>query len=168
MVPIGCPIANTDIYILDRHLQPVPLGVPGELHIGGAGIAQGYLNRPELTAEKFIPSPFSKLPGARLYRTGDLVCCRSDGNLEFLGRMDDQVKIRGFRIELGEVEAVLSDHPAIGETVITAREDQAGDKQLVAYIVPSGTEIPSASELHSFLKKKLPDYMAAFGVCRPG
>ena len=159
VVPIGRPVANTDIYVLDRQLQPVPLGVPGELHIGGAGIAQGYLNRPELTAEKFIPSPFSKQPGARLYRTGDLVCCRSDGNLEFLGRMDDQVKIRGFRIELGEVEAVLSDHPAIRETVITAREDQAGDKQLVAYVVPSGTEIPSTGELHNFLKKKLPDYM---------
>ena len=166
VVPIGRPIANTDVYILDRHLQPVPLGIPGELHIGGAGIAQGYLNRPDLTAEKFIPSPFSKEPGARLYKTGDLVCYRSGATLEFLGRMDDQVKIRGFRIELGEVEAVLSDHPAIRETVITAREDQSGDKQLVAYIVPNATQAPSASELHNFMKKKLPDYMvpSAFAV----
>jgi amino acid adenylation domain-containing protein len=158
-VPIGRPIANTEIYILDGHLQPVPLGVPGELHIGGAGLAHGYLNRPELTAKKFIPTPFSDDPGARLYKTGDLVRYRADGNIEYLGRLDYQVKIRGFRIELGEIESVLLQHPAIAETVVVAREEQPGDKRLVAYIVSQQTFSPTAQELLTYLKQKLPDYM---------
>ena len=156
---IGRPIANTQIYILDRHLQPVPIGVPGELHIGGAGLARGYLNRSELTAEKFILNPFSDEPGNRLYKTGDLVCYLPDGNIEYLGRIDNQVKIRGFRIELGEIEAVLAQDPAVRETVVIAREDHLGDKRLVAYVIPHSDRVPAASELRSFLKEKLPDYM---------
>lgn len=159
MLPLGRPIANTQIYILDRHLQPVPIGVPGELHIGGAGLARGYLNRPELTGEKFILNPFSDEPGARLYKTGDLVRYLPDGNIEFLGRIDNQVKIRGFRIELGEIEALLSQHSAVRETVVIAREDHPGDKRLVAYVIPHSDQVPAASELRSFLKEKLPDYM---------
>ena len=116
-VPIGRPIANTEIYILDRYLKPVPVGVPGELYIGGAGLARGYLNRPELTEEKFIGHPFSADPAARLYKTGDLARYRSDGNIEYLGRLDHQVKLRGFRIELGEIESVLRQHPGVRESV---------------------------------------------------
>ncbi|MHC5780000.1 non-ribosomal peptide synthetase, partial [Nostoc sp.] len=134
--PIGRAIANTQIYILDRHLQPVPIGVPGELHLGGVGLARGYLNRPDLTAQKFIPNPFSQEAEARLYKTGDLARYFPDGNIEFLGRIDDQVKIRGYRIELGEIEAKLAQHPHVRSTVVMARENQLGDKRLVAYIVP--------------------------------
>ena len=126
-VPIGRPIANTQIYILDEHLQPVPVGVPGELHIGGDGLARGYLNRPELTAEKFIANPFAADTTSRFYKTGDLARYLPDGNIEFLGRMDHQVKIRGFRIELGEIEAVLAQHPSIQETVVIALEDSLGE-----------------------------------------
>ena len=133
---IGTPILNTQIYILDCNLQPVPIGVSGELHIGGDGLARGYLNRPELTAEKFIPNPFTKEPGARVYKTGDLGRYLADGNIEFLGRLDNQVKIRGFRIELGEVEASLSQHPGVQDNVVVSREDKSGEKHLVAYIVP--------------------------------
>jgi amino acid adenylation domain-containing protein len=142
-IPIGRPITNTQIYLLDEQLQPVPIGITGELYIGGDGLAQGYLNHPELTAEKFIPSPFSNEPGARLYKTGDLARYQPDGNIEFLGRIDDQVKIRGFRIELGEIEAVLSQHPAVREAVVIVQEDVPGDKHLVAYIVPNPSQISS-------------------------
>lgn len=159
-VPIGHPIANTQIYILDRHLQPVPVGVPGELHIGGVGLARGYLNRPDLTNAKFILNPFSSELGARLYKTGDVARYLPDGNIEFLGRLDNQVKIRGCRIELGEIETVLSQHPDIKETVVIPREDQPGEQRLVAYIIPQHLEtVPTPSELRDFLQKELPDYM---------
>jgi aspartate racemase len=157
--PIGRPIANTQVYILDVQLQPVPIGVAGELYTSGDGLARGYLNRPELTAENFIPNPFSKDPATRIYKTGDLARYLPDGNIEFLGRIDHQVKIRGFRIELGEVESVLGRHPAVGEAVVIAREDVPGDKRLVAYVVASHEPTPTFSELRSFLKEKLPDYM---------
>ncbi|HET6364287.1 MAG TPA: amino acid adenylation domain-containing protein [Nitrospirota bacterium] len=158
-VPIGRPIANTEAYILDKHLQLVPVGVPGELYTGGDGLARGYLNRPDLTREKFIPHPFSTEPGARLYKTGDLVRYLCDGNIEFLGRIDNQVKVRGFRIELGEIESVLGRHEAVREVVVMAREDVPGDKRLVAYIIPEGERTPSVSVLRQYLKEKLPEYM---------
>jgi amino acid adenylation domain-containing protein len=157
-IPIGRPITNTQIYLLDSYLQPVPIGVAGELHIGGLGLARGYLNLPHLTAEKFIPNPFSAEPGARLYRTGDLARYLADGNIEFLGRVDNQVKIRGFRIELGEIETVLAQIPGVREAVVVVREDEA-EKRLVAYLVPNQDSIPTIAELRSFLKSKLPDYM---------
>jgi aspartate racemase len=157
--PIGRPISNTQVYLLDSLLQPVPIGVPGELHIGGVGLARGYLNRPDLTAEKFIPNPFSEEPGERLYKTGDLARYLPDGDIEFLGRIDYQVKVSGFRIELGEIEVVLGQHPAVRERVVVAREDIPGDKRLVAYLVVNQQPAPSMSELRSFLKEKLPEYM---------
>jgi surfactin family lipopeptide synthetase A len=158
-VPIGRPIANTQLYILDPVLQPVPIGIPGELYIGGDGLARGYLNRPDLTAEKFIPNPFGSEPGARLYKTGDLARHRPDGNLEFLGRLDHQVKLRGFRIELGEIEAVLGGHPAVREAVVVVREDVPGDMRLVAFVVSDQEPAPASRELRAFLQAKLPDYM---------
>lgn len=145
--------------MLDANLRPVPVGVPGELHIGGAGLARGYLNRPELTAESFIPNPFSYGSGARLCKAGDLARYLPDGNIEFLGRLDHQVKIRGFRIELGEIEAVLGQHPDVRETAVLAREGKPGDKRLVAYVVPRDVQVPAIIELRRFLKEKLPDYM---------
>jgi amino acid adenylation domain-containing protein len=157
--PIGKPIANIQIYILDPHLNPVPIGVAGELHIGGDGLARGYLNRPILTAEKFRPNPFTVETGARLYNTGDLARYLPDGNIEFLGRLDHQVKIRGYRIELGEIETVLAQHPAVRETVVLVREDHHGGKRLVAYVVPNQKLSPTAQEIRSFLKEKLPAYM---------
>jgi amino acid adenylation domain-containing protein len=157
-VTLGRPIANTQVYILDPQLRPVPVGVAGQLHIGGAGLARGYLNHPEMTAEKFIPNPFSGEPGARLYKTGDLARYRADGNIEFLGRLDNQVKIRGFRIELEEVEAILRQHPAVADAAVLARDNRPDDKRLVGYIVPCGTAAPAASELRSFLKTKLPEH----------
>ncbi|MGH8651887.1 MAG: amino acid adenylation domain-containing protein, partial [Gammaproteobacteria bacterium] len=155
-VSIGRPIANTQVYIFDPHLQLVPVGVAGELYIGGDGLARDYFHRPELTAEKFLPHPFSALPGARLYRTGDLARYLPDGNIEFLGRMDHQVKVRGFRIELGEIEAVLGGHPGVQEVVVLVREDAPGERRLVAYYVGAGVE-PEA--LRGYLRAKLPPYM---------
>ena len=156
-LPIGRPIANVQLYVLDEKLQQLPIGDPGELHIGGVGLARGYLNQPELTATKFIDDPFSSEPGARLYKTGDLVRRLPDGNLEFVGRIDFQVKIRGFRVELGEIEGVLEKHPAIAQAVVTARE-VAGSKQLAAYIIASSTGI-AGQELRDYAKKQLPEYM---------
>lgn len=159
-VPIGRPIANTRVYILDRHLNPVPLGVAGELYIAGEGLARGYLNRPELTVEKFVPDPFSTTPGARMYRTGDLVRYREDGNIEFLGRLDDQVKIRGFRIEPGEVMAVLDEHPEIKQAVVVAQTHANGDRALVAYVVAKdGEHAPDAQALRQFLSERVPHFM---------
>jgi amino acid adenylation domain-containing protein len=154
-VPIGRPIPNARIYILDEALRLLPIGVVGQMHIGGVGLARGYLNRPELTAGRFIPDPFSAEPGARLYKTGDLARYLPDGNIEFLGRGDHQVKIRGFRIELGDIEAALGEHPAVGQAVVLARTDTLGETRLVAYLVADAT----ADELRRFLKDKLPDHM---------
>ncbi len=158
-VPIGRPVANTTVYILDRSMRPVPVGISGELYIGGDGLARDYLNRPKLTAERFVPNPFSRLPGARLYRTGDRVRYRNDDNIEFLGRDDNQVKIRGYRIELGEIQAHLGGHPAIEDTVVVVREDSPGDKTLVAYTTSTNSPVPTTTELRRFLSELLPDYM---------
>jgi amino acid adenylation domain-containing protein len=158
-IPIGRAIANTQVYILDSHLQPVPIGVPGELYLGGAGLARGYLNRSQLTQEKFIANPFEETQSSRLYKTGDLGRYLPDGNIEYLGRIDNQVKIRGLRIELGEIETVLSQHGDVQANCVIAREDNTGDKQLVAYIVAQPEATPKISELRQFLKAKLPDYM---------
>ncbi len=158
---IGRPIANTQAYILDAARRPVPAGEPGELYIGGAGLAQGYHNRPDLTAERFIPHPFSNRPGARLYRTGDLARYLPDGQIQFMGRADDQIKIRGYRVEPAEIVAALGAHPAIRTGVVLAREDTPGDKRLVAYIVPAahGADRPADSALGDYLRARLPDYM---------
>ncbi len=162
-VSIGWAIANSKVYVLDRWMQPVPIGVAGELYVGGDGLARNYLNRPELTAEKFVPHPFSLEPGARLYRTGDLVRYRPDGSIEFIGRIDTQVKLRGFRIELGEIETTLARHPALRAVVVIAREDTPGAKRLVAYVVPRASDEASAdssaASLRAFLADKLPEYM---------
>jgi amino acid adenylation domain-containing protein len=159
IVPIGRPIANIQIYILDAWQQPVPLGVAGEIHIGGIGVARGYLNRPELTAERFVRDPFSLDAEARLYKTGDLGRWLPDGSIEYLGRNDFQVKIRGFRIELGEIEARLAQCPGVREAVVIAREDRPGDKRLAAYLVADADEEPVAAELRERLAASLPDYM---------
>jgi amino acid adenylation domain-containing protein/thioester reductase-like protein len=157
LVPIGSPFTNTQIYILDSHLQPVPIGVIGELYIGGEGLARGYLNRTDLTAQKFIPNPFSKNPGTRLYKTGDMGRYLSDGNIELLGRLDHQVKIRGFRVELGEIEAVLKQHPTVQETAVLVRDDLYGNSCLVAYIVSNRDR--DRVTLKRFLQERLPNYM---------
>jgi amino acid adenylation domain-containing protein len=163
-VPIGRPIANTRIYILDRHGEPVPINVTGELYIAGDGVGHGYWRRPDLTAERFVPEKFAGQPGSRMYRTGDLARYLADGNIEFLGRMDTQVKLRGFRIELGEIEAVIAEHPAVREVVILVREDIGNDKRLVAYIVPAEGSPLNDTSLRSWLQQRLPVYMlpAAF------
>jgi amino acid adenylation domain-containing protein len=158
-IPIGAPIANTQVYVLDKRLTPVPVGVPGELYIGGAGLARGYLNRPELTTERFVANPFSDDPQAKLYRTGDLCRWHADGNLEFLRRLDEQIKLRGFRIELGEIEAVLKEHPSVAQCVVVLREDRPGDKLLVAYCVPAGSAKIDVSDVTCHLRDRLPDYM---------
>jgi amino acid adenylation domain-containing protein len=158
-VDIGRPLANTRVYVLDAQGQPQPVGVPGELCIGGDGVARGYRNRPELTAERFIPDPFGKQEGARLYRTGDLARWRADGNLEFLGRTDQQVKIRGFRIELGEIEAVLGGHPAVAACAVLVQDRSDGDKMLTAYVVGRKQPVPSSEELRQWVGRKLPEYM---------
>ena len=173
-VPIGMPIANTRAYVLDRDLEPVPVGIPGELYLGGPGLARGYLGRPALTAERFVPSPFGGESGGRLYRTGDRAHRRADGALEFLGRIDGQIKLRGFRIEPGEIEAVLAQHPAIRDCVVVLREDTPGGRELVAYLVPhaAGTngstppvdaDLPrgqvSVTEIRTHLRAHLPEYM---------
>ncbi|MBE9165412.1 non-ribosomal peptide synthetase [Tychonema sp. LEGE 06208] len=157
--PIGRPIANTKLYILDKNLQPVPVGIPGELYIGGSGLARGYLNRPELTAQRFIANPFSQKAGERIYKTGDLARYFPDGNIEFLGRTDEQVKIRGYRIELGEIEALLLQHPAVKETAVVAEDDLSGNKRLVAYVVPNQNQTLNPLEMRNFLKQQLPNYM---------
>ncbi|GAA6616689.1 non-ribosomal peptide synthetase [Scytonema sp. NUACC26] len=169
-IPLGHPIDNTQIYLLEelhhQDLKLVPVGVPGEVYIGGAGIARGYLHRPELTNEKFIPDSFSSQPGSRLYRTGDLARYLPDGNIEFIGRNDHQVKIRGFRIELKEIEAILVQHPTVQQTVVMAREDVPGDTRLVAYVVPYQEQMCSIKELRQFVKEKLPSHMvpSAFAI----
>jgi acyl-coenzyme A synthetase/AMP-(fatty) acid ligase len=164
-VPIGRPIANTEVYILDNDQRPVPQGVTGELCVGGAGVARGYLNRAALTAERFIDDPFSRRPDARLYRTGDLARRRKDGVLEFLGRVDSQVKIRGYRIEPGEIEAALADHPAVQTSAVIVREDVPGDRYLAAYVVlRAGTPIGPAGFLE-YLRTRLPEFMRPRYVC---
>jgi surfactin family lipopeptide synthetase A len=163
-VPIGRPVANTQLYVLDSQLQPVPVGIPGELHIAGAGVARGYLKRPELNARVFIPNPFDGEPGGRLYKTGDLVRYLPEGNIEYLGRLDEQVKIRGFRVEVGEIEATLGACPGVHAAAVTVREDSPGGKRLVAYVVPESRQELATGELRAVLKQKLPEYMvpAAF------
>jgi amino acid adenylation domain-containing protein len=157
--PIGRPIANKRIYILDKRHQPTPIKAPGEIYLGGVGVARGYLNQPRLTAECFLPDPFTKEPGARIYKSGDLCRWAPDGNIEFLGRNDFQVKIRGFRVELGEIEAALRKHPRVHEAVVLARQDSPGEKRLVAYLVCDRESAPTAGEARAFLKERLPEYM---------
>ena len=156
---VGVPIPDLQVYVLDQRLQPTLVGVPGEIYVGGAGLARGYLDQPELTAERFIPNPYGDGPGSRLYKTGDLARYLPDGNLDFLGRIDHQVKIRGYRIEPEEIEIVLGEHPAVRQAAVLAREYRAGDKHLVAYVVRSSSTAAAPGELRSYLKAKLPDYM---------
>ncbi len=161
-IPIGKASANNLLYILDKNCEPAPIGIPGELYVGGGGLTRGYLDRAALTAEAFVPNPFSHEPGARLYKTGDLARYLSDGNIEFLGRSDHQVKVRGFRIELAEIEAVLAQHPAVREAVVLAREEVAGEKRLVAYVALDpieGGAAPNGVKLRSYLRQRLPEYM---------
>jgi aspartate racemase len=163
VLPIGRPLENVRVYVLDDAMQPTPIGVPGELYVGGAGVARGYLDRPELTAEKFLPNPFGHDPGDRLYRTGDLVRFRPDAELEFVGRTDDQIKIRGYRVEPGEVEVALREHPAIREALVVARADEGGDKRLVAYVT-ADSPVPSVSEVRDLVRHGLPEYMVPSAI----
>lgn len=166
-VPIGRPIDNAEVYVLDERLEPVPAGVPGEVYLGGAGLARGYLGRPDLTAQRFVPHPLASEPGGRLYKTGDLARLLPDGTVEFLGRADFQIKLRGYRIELGEIEARLAEHPGVQQAVVTARQNGAGEKYLAAYVVP-GDATGEPSGWREFLKERLPDYMIPSAlVCLP-
>jgi amino acid adenylation domain-containing protein len=159
-VPIGKPIANTQVYVLDRHLNPVPIGVPGELYLGGVGLARGYVNRPGLTAQVFIPNLFSEEAGTRLYKTGDRVRYLADGTIDYLGRIDNQVKLRGFRIELGEIEAILRQHPVVKDAVVVLREDKLAHELLAAYLVTQAEEsVLDTQALKAFLSERLPKYM---------
>jgi acyl carrier protein len=161
--PIGRAIPDLDVYVLDRQIQPVPVGVPGEIYVGGDGVARGYLRRPKLTAERFVPDPFGSTPGARLYRSGDLARVLPDGALEYLGRIDQQVQVRGFRVELGEIESALAGHGGVREALVIDRGGGEGAR-LVAYFVPSGQEVPTPGALFRHVRDRLPDYMipAAF------
>jgi amino acid adenylation domain-containing protein len=163
-VPIGRPITNTEVYVLEANGQPAPVGVVGELHIGGPGLARGYLNQAALTAERFVSHPFDATPGARLYRTGDLAQYRADGCIEFVGRTDDQVKIRGHRVEVGEIETLLRGHPAVHDCVTTAFPDASGTRRLVAYVVPRPGPPPPVEELRRFLGRTLPAYMVPAAI----
>jgi acyl-coenzyme A synthetase/AMP-(fatty) acid ligase len=165
-ISIGKPIANTQIYIVDSRQQLLPVGIPGELLIGGMGVATGYLGRPDLTNEKFIPDNFGSGKNARLYRTGDLARWHRDGRLEVLGRIDNQVKLRGFRIELGEIESVLAEHPSVRQAVVICREDRPGDKRLVAYVIAASDAAPGNGELREFSRKRLPEYMVPSACIR--
>jgi len=170
-VPIGRPIANTRVYILDARGEPVPIGAAGELYIGGTGVTRGYLHRPELTAERFVPDPYAGQTGARMYKTGDIGRWLVDGKLEFVGRNDDQVKIRGFRIELGEIAARIQEHPAVEEAAVIAREDTAGEKRLVAYYRSASQHVlpdPESflSDVRLFLRERLPEYMVPAAYVR--
>ena len=161
--PIGEPIGDLEIFLLDAYQQPVPFGVAGEIYVGGAGVSRGYLNRPELTDERFVAHPFSSDPNARLYRSGDLARSSPDGGIEYLGRIDHQVQIRGFRVELGEIESVLKSHPQVRDALVSY-EQSTGSGRLLAYLIPTLDEIPDATELRGYLKSRLPEYMlpAAF------
>jgi acyl carrier protein len=159
VIPIGRPIGNTQVHMLDVQKGIVPVSVPGEMHIGGECLARGYLNRAAKTAETFVPNPYGEEPGARLYKTGDVARRLPDGDIVILGRTDHQVKIRGMRIEPGEIEVVLKNHPAVSQVVVMAREDKQGDKRLVAYVVPVEGQSPGAGELRAFMQEKLPDHM---------
>ncbi|KAF9162756.1 hypothetical protein BGX20_001603, partial [Mortierella sp. AD010] len=164
-LPIGRPISNTKTYVLDKNCNPVPIGVVGELYIGGPGVANGYLNRPDLTAERFLPDPFSNVPGARMYKSGDMVRYLPDGNIVFMGRNDDQVKIRGFRVELGEIEVRLAEHPQVREVLVLAIGESSGDKRLVAYVVATPDE-NLISSLREHLVASLPEYMVPSAFVR--
>jgi aspartate racemase len=162
-VPIGKPISNTQVYVLTSDLEPVPVGVPGELFVGGDGLARGYLHDPATTAERFLPNPFASERGERLYRTGDRVRYRDDGSLEFLGRLDHQVKIRGYRIEAAEIETELLDHPDVGHAVVVAQHHGPDERRLIAYFTPANGQVVSGTELRNYLKERLPDYMVPAG-----
>ncbi len=163
-VLIGRPIANAQMHVLDGNLEPVPVGVAGEIYIGGAGVGRGYWGRAELTAERFVPDGLSGDVGARLYRTGDRARYRADGEIEYLGRLDDQVKIRGYRVELGEIEATLAQHTSVGQAAVVLRAQASGDQRLIAYVSASAGETPVAAELRAYLKERLPEYEVALGL----